>query len=58
MYIPLKNRKIVLISARIHPGESNSSWVMQGIIEYLLGETKEASLLRKMYFTHLYDKYR
>jgi hypothetical protein len=49
MYIPLKNRKIVLISARIHPGESNSSWVMQGIIEYLLGETKEASLLRKMY---------
>jgi len=28
-------KKGIFISARVHPGESNSSWVMKGIIDYL-----------------------
>ncbi|CAD8110508.1 unnamed protein product [Paramecium sonneborni] len=28
-------KKVIVIQARIHPGESNSSWVMQGLLEYL-----------------------
>lgn len=39
-------RPYVLLSARIHPGESNSSLMMHGILEYLLGETPSAKLLR------------
>lgn len=31
----IEKRKVVVIQARIHPGEANSSFVMQGIIEYL-----------------------
>ena len=27
-----------MISARIHPGESNSSFVMEGLIDYLLSD--------------------
>ncbi len=39
-------KKIVLISARIHPGESNGSWVMQGLLNYLCGDSREAIYLR------------
>ncbi|CAI2364203.1 unnamed protein product [Moneuplotes crassus] len=31
-----KEKKIVIITARIHPGESMSSWVMEGLIKFLV----------------------
>lgn len=40
------SKKGVFISARIHPGESNASWMMKGVIEYLTGNTPEARALR------------
>lgn len=41
-------RKGVVLTARIHPGESNGSYVMKGIIEFLTAEDNaEAELLRK-----------
>jgi len=36
-------------AARVHPGESNSSWMMRGLIEYLTGNSAEASMLRKQF---------
>ncbi len=42
------NRKpSIIISARIHPGESNSSYMMQGVIESLVADTPEADILRR-----------
>jgi murein tripeptide amidase MpaA len=36
------------LTARIHPGESNSSFVMKGIIDFLTSDDSiEASILRK-----------
>ena len=35
-------KKGVFLSARIHPGESNSSWMMKGILEFLTGNSQEA----------------
>ena len=35
-----------MLSARVHPGESNSSWMMKGIIDFLVGDSKEAQILR------------
>ncbi|CAG9335829.1 unnamed protein product [Blepharisma stoltei] len=40
-------KKGIVISARVHPGESNSSYAMKGVIEFLLGNSKEAKILRK-----------
>lgn len=45
----LNDRPAVVVTARVHPGESNSSWVMQGILDYLLGDCSEAVQLRQCF---------
>jgi murein tripeptide amidase MpaA len=45
----IADRKCVIISARVHPGESNSSFIMEGIIEFVLSNEKEARILRDNY---------
>ena len=42
-------KKGVVITARVHPGESNSSWMMKGVLDYLLSNSPDANLLRQMY---------
>mmetsp|Transcript_20229 Transcript_20229/g.37724 ORF Transcript_20229/g.37724 Transcript_20229/m.37724 type:complete len:558 (+) Transcript_20229:867-2540(+) len=42
----LKSRKGVVLMSRVHPGESNSSWMMKGIIDFLVGPSLEAKILR------------
>ncbi|KAG9333465.1 hypothetical protein JZ751_011534 [Albula glossodonta] len=39
-------KRAVVVTARVHPGETNSSWVMQGFLEFLLGDSPDARLLR------------
>ena len=34
--IPMVKRKLVFLTARVHPGETNSSWIMKGLMEYLV----------------------
>lgn len=44
----IKKRKGVVITARIHPGESNTSFVMKGITDFVTSsDSPEAILLRK-----------
>ena len=47
MSYPLGDRKYVFLSARVHPGESNSSHIINGIIQYLLGTDDIAIELRR-----------
>jgi cytosolic carboxypeptidase protein 2/3 len=32
----IAERPAVILTSRVHPGESNASYVMEGIIEYLI----------------------
>ena len=41
-----KSKKGVFISSRVHPGESNSSWMMKGLIDFLVSNAPEAKALR------------
>jgi murein tripeptide amidase MpaA len=42
-------KKGVVVSARVHPGESVSSWMMKGVIDFLTGDTIEAQALRRLF---------
>ena len=42
-------KKGVVISARVHPGESVGSWMMKGVIDFLTSEWLEAQALRKLF---------
>eukprot|EP00435_Cladocopium_sp_Y103_P069901 s206_g34.t1 len=40
--IERKMKKVVVVSARVHPGESNASWLVHGLMGFLLSSTAEA----------------
>ncbi|XP_052222607.1 cytosolic carboxypeptidase 2-like isoform X10 [Dreissena polymorpha] len=42
----IKHKKAVVLTARVHPGESNSSWMMKGFLDYLTSNTADSKLLR------------
>ena len=41
--------KGIIFTCRVHPGESNSSFLAEGIIEFLLSNSREAIFLRNNY---------
>ncbi|KAM5170386.1 cytosolic carboxypeptidase 3 [Mantella aurantiaca] len=41
-----RKKKAVILTARVHPGETNSSWVMKGFLDYILSSQNDARLLR------------
>jgi hypothetical protein len=47
--IPHDERRIIVLSARVHPGEPNSSWMMKGMIDFLTGPSSGAMVLRNTF---------
>nr|XP_020819087.1 cytosolic carboxypeptidase 4 [Phascolarctos cinereus] len=45
----LRQRPYQVIVARVHPGESNASWVMKGTLEFLVSSDPIAGLLRESF---------
>jgi hypothetical protein len=43
----LRQRKIVIVSARVHPGETVASWMMHGLIDFITGNSAVACELRE-----------
>lgn len=44
-----RHKRCVVLSGRVHPGESNSSYCIQGTIDFILSNTKEAKFLRNYF---------
>ncbi|XP_070534077.1 uncharacterized protein [Ptychodera flava] len=42
-----EQKKGVVVSARVHPGETNSSWMMKGLLDFLTSNDLQAKDLRK-----------
>ena len=45
----LKQKLCVVITARVHPGETNASWICKGIIDFLTSDSPEALALRSLF---------
>ena len=39
-------KKAIVITSRVHPGESQSSFLVEGLISYLLSDEEEAREIR------------
>ncbi|KAK4871843.1 hypothetical protein RN001_015967 [Aquatica leii] len=48
--IPYKKRPIVFITGRVHPGESNASWIIEGIIKFLLNENDINAIIARQHY--------
>uniref|UniRef100_A0A669QSZ1 ATP/GTP binding protein like 2 n=1 Tax=Phasianus colchicus TaxID=9054 RepID=A0A669QSZ1_PHACC len=42
-------KRTVVLSARVHPGESGGSWAMQGFLDFILSAAPDAQLLRQLF---------
>ncbi|NXC65012.1 CBPC2 carboxypeptidase, partial [Aleadryas rufinucha] len=42
-------KRVVVASARVHPGESGGSWAMRGFLDFLLSAHEDAQLLRRLF---------
>ncbi|KAI8845719.1 hypothetical protein BJ741DRAFT_585627 [Chytriomyces cf. hyalinus JEL632] len=49
----LASRRGIVLSARVHPGETNASWMMRGLMRFLTGPSEEAYLLREQFVIKL-----
>jgi hypothetical protein len=47
--IPMHDRRGVIITGRVHPGESNASWMMKGAIDFLTSDEPHACMLRSKF---------
>jgi len=47
--LSLDEREYVVLTSRVHPGESNASWCMKGVINYLLSDCEKANQLRNKF---------
>ena len=43
------NKKVIVITGRVHPGESNASYLMHGFLQFILSSDKSANELRNKY---------
>lgn len=50
-----KTKKAVVVTARVHPGETNGSWMMEGFLDFLLGDSEDAQLLRDTFVFKVMD---
>jgi len=46
----LPKRKGIVLTARVHPGESNGSWMMKGVLNFLTSTEEPAAELLRQHF--------
>ncbi|XP_075246173.1 uncharacterized protein LOC142339779 isoform X2 [Convolutriloba macropyga] len=47
--VPDSGKKAIVMTCRVHPGETNSSWVLEGFLDFITSQHHIAQVLRKQY---------
>lgn len=45
----IAERKCVIVCSRVHPGESNASYIVEGFLEFIVSNDKDARQLRDLF---------
>jgi len=45
----VRGKRCIVISARVHPGETPASWMMRGFLDFITGNSDEARTLRSQF---------
>ena len=45
----IQTKRGVVVTARVHPGETNGSWMMKGLLDFLTGPSDDAKILRDLF---------
>jgi len=45
----IAQRKAIILTGRVHPGETNASWIVEGLIDYLVSNDEGAKKLRNTF---------
>ncbi|KAL1449257.1 hypothetical protein WDU94_000468 [Cyamophila willieti] len=45
----IEDRELIFLTSRVHPGESNSSWLLDGVLRFLTGNELSGAKLRCKY---------
>jgi murein tripeptide amidase MpaA len=48
-----KAKKAMIITSRVHPGETQSSYALEGMVDFLLSDAIEARQLREQYIIYV-----
>lgn len=51
--VSFQKKKAVIVSARVHPGETPSSWMMKGLMDFITGDSFVAKKLRHKFIFKL-----
>jgi murein tripeptide amidase MpaA len=46
-------KKAIIITSRVHPGEIPASFALEGMVDFLLSDAKEAKVLREQYIFYI-----
>ena len=44
LFILYQLKRAVVVTARVHPGETNASWMMKGFLDYLTSNSPDAKV--------------